>query len=62
MKRSMKIKRYVTNVVVLVILTAAAVFLFLGRVSPKAVRDKTKRMHVLGGELNGKSTHKRSSR
>ena len=46
MKRSMKMKRYVTNVVCLGILTAAAVLLFLARVKPKAVKDKTKRLDI----------------
>ena len=43
MKRYM---RYVRNVTALVILTAAAVLLFLARVKPKAVKDKTKRLDI----------------
>jgi hypothetical protein len=43
MKRYM---RYVKNVTALVILTAAAVLLFLARVKPDAVGDTTKRMEI----------------
>jgi uncharacterized protein involved in outer membrane biogenesis len=42
-------KRYIKNVTALVILTAAAVLLFLARVKPNTVRDETKRQSVIGG-------------
>ena len=40
------IQRYIANVTGIIILTAAAVLLFLARVTPKAVKDKTKRMDI----------------
>ena len=39
-------KRYIANATALSILTAAAVLLFLARVTPNAVEDRTKRMDI----------------
>jgi hypothetical protein len=46
MKRKTKAKRYVTNVVTLIFLTVAAIFLLLGRVSPDAIKDETNRNRI----------------
>jgi hypothetical protein len=50
MSKKAQIKAYIADVVALVILTVAAVFLTLARLDPKTIRDKTPRMRILEGE------------